>query len=118
MTLLILHQAGELLSGSLFELTDHSLDTETLESYTQLVSNALSSEEANASKLVLPQPRDIQAIRRGAHVYLDVTLDVVGDAEKFSLGAAVKAEDLLSRILKSSKKEIKDVRIRWSPVSL
>lgn len=105
-SVLILHQAIELLSGSLYELTDHGLPSNVLEPISQLVS---STSSLNVT--------DIRGIRRGAHLFIEATVDVT-DAEKLSVAESVKMEDAIMRKARETRKDIKDIRLRLSPISL
>ena len=114
-TVLILHQALELLNGSLSELTDHGVHPNILDSISQII-----SAEIGVSPLSLnisPRPRDVRGIRRGAYLFIDATVDV-SNPEKVSIDDAVKLEDAISRRVRSQKAEVKDIRLRLTPVQL
>ncbi|KAF8320811.1 cation efflux protein [Clavulina sp. PMI_390] len=114
-TLLILHQSFELLSGSLFELTDHSIDSGDLEEISSLIADAISS-NANSSSFAA-KPANVRGIRRGAHLYVDVTVDIT-DAKRVTASDIVDLEDGVLRKVRSSRSEVKDLRLRWAPIEL
>lgn len=113
-SLLILHQAYELLSGSLFELTDHGLPSETLDSISQLVSTEITSSSFASS--VLPKLSDVRGIRRGAHLYIEAAVDVV--QKQLTVADAVTLEDAVVRRVRASKPNVKEIRLRFIPVEL
>jgi divalent metal cation (Fe/Co/Zn/Cd) transporter len=114
-TSLILLQASELLQVSLFELTDHSLSTDTLDSISHLVAEVLSS-----TKTLFASSRitDIRGIRRGAHLYIDVLLDVDEGNFSFGITEMVRLEEAIGKRVRAAMKEVKDIRLRYTPVSL
>ncbi len=60
----------------------------------------------------------VSAIRRGANLFVDVSLAALEtDRKSLSIRDAVEFEDKLKRQLKSKGIPVKDVRIRWATYS-
>ena len=125
-TVLILHQAFELLSGSLHELTDAGISSSTVHTISTLITSQLPT---GASV------RDVRGIRRGAHIFVDATVDVdVGDEKHGSdtatsseakantvstLGVRdmVRLEDDVRRAVQAKRKEVKEIRLLYAYVT-
>lgn len=117
MTLLIVHQAYELLSDSFAELTDHSLDACTLDEVAMYIGDEIAASPFSTSLVRIPT--GVKGIRRGAHLFIEATIDVSGaKAKAMTLEDVVDLEDAIGRRVRKQKKEVRDVRIRWAPVEL
>ncbi|KAF8325222.1 uncharacterized protein EI90DRAFT_3146725 [Cantharellus anzutake] len=115
-TLLILHQAFELLGGALFELTDRALPAGDLEPVMNIIRSEVkdfkSAPPHGPETLKLLDP--VTGLRRGANLFLDVNIAALESGEQsLCLRDVVEFEDKLKRRLRSTKMAVKDIRIRW-----
>jgi len=72
---------------------------------------------SSLSSSISSKPRDIRGIRRGAHLFIDATLDI-SNSGKISVADAVKLEDAISRGVRVQNMGVKDIRLRLAPVEL
>ena len=113
-TVLILNQAFELLSGSLGDLTDRGIPSSALSSIQSIISAEINSVSLASPSLSTAVPRDLRGISRGSHLFIDATVDV---EESTSVRDLTRLEDAVKRSVAKSRKEVKEVRLQFVGVS-
>jgi divalent metal cation (Fe/Co/Zn/Cd) transporter len=111
-TLLILHQAFELVSTSLSELTDRGVSSSLLD----VAKFAIEEEITSSAPKARLRVRDIKGIRRGANIFIEASLDL-DESSTLSVQESVRLGDAVLRKARGTKKEIKDISLRFVTIS-
>jgi divalent metal cation (Fe/Co/Zn/Cd) transporter len=110
-SLLILHQGLSLIISSFGELTDASASHKIVESLYVSLTNKLIPATHRSNSLLLGIS-SVRAVRRGRHLFVDVTVDV--DAgHNHSLASALELEDKIVNTVKESRKDAFEVRVQF-----
>ena len=117
---LIVQQGWSIMLGSFKQLTDAGVGSSTRQALVGALDPLLSSPEASKaistpSQRALLAVKDLRAMRAGALMFVDLTAKV---PSTMSVADTSALEAAIQRTLKSEKKEIAEVRVRFEPVDV
>ena len=104
-SIMILQQGYGMMRGSLRDLADAGVSKATRESLAEIVQPLVGSS--------IQSIRHIKAVRSGSLVFVDLTADV---SPTMTMREAHVVEDLIRSTIKSSKKEVREVRVHLHAV--
>lgn len=110
MAILILVSGVRIFKSAIFELTDASVSSATLLTYTTLLDPLLSSSNSADSVQIFDYIETIRAVRSGSAVFIDISLHLKSSkslevSELMDLIQKVKAK------IRTARKEVKEVRV-------